>query len=279
MDDPFSALNKALELLFEIEQKRHGDFVFPEIRALKKAIETYHPEKKTTFKALVKALGGALPHFEKWGLDFDLIKNATNSLAKEHQMPAVNWDKFLSHPKVSPKFQFTFSNAQQEIELIPWLTDKARAAFTQHKSSVQVRMLIDYQEHLGFSQKLSTHLEKDPGFLSRLIMESENNFIKISNTRLILYLTDEQIAEAIIRHLPKLLQDHQNPLMQVEQLVDKLNGILSNGRSISTLLRNAEAKSVLDNSEFFQIYQSEAYKNRLEQSPSASEEEDFKPGF
>lgn len=82
-------------------------------------------------------------------------------------------------------------------------------------------------------------------------MKSESDFIKIANTRLILYLTDEQIASAIIKYLPNLLPEHPDTFMQVEQLVDKVNEILSNGRSISTLLRNTEAKSILEHSDFF----------------------------
>lgn len=96
------------------------------------------------------------------------------------------------------------------------------------------------------------------------------------------YLTDKQIAEAIIKYLPDLLQEHQNPFVLVEQLVDRLDGILSfgqpipTGRSIHTLLNNSEAKAILDSSEFFQIYQSEAYKNR-QKHPVCTEEDYLKP--
>ena len=48
----------------------------------------------------------------------------------------------------------------------------------------------------------------------------------------------------------------------VEQLITKLNEILSSGRSIETLLRNSEAKDILDQSIYFQIVQSDEYKNR-----------------
>lgn len=55
---------------------------------------------------------------------------------------------------------------------------------------------------------------------------------------------------------------------------------MSNGRSVSTLLRNAEAKPILLNSTFFQIYQSERYTSRQTQpitSDSHQESELLKP--
>ena len=97
-------------------------------------------------------------------------------------------------------------------------------------------------------------------------MRSERNFAKISHTRLCLYLTDTQLAFAIVKHCSKFVGDIENPHMQVEDLVHKLNAILSHGRSISTLLRNSDAKTILENSTFFQIYQSEEYQNRYEPS-------------
>lgn len=219
-----------------------------------------------------------MPHFEKWRINFEPIKSSVDALATQRQMPAINWDKYLAHPKVSPRFQF---GDQQDEGLIPWLKAISKEAFSQQEDDIPA-MLIAYKDHIGFSQKLSTHLQNHPEFLSHLILESKENFIEICSTRLIFYLTDKQIAEAIIKYLPDLLQEHQNPFVLVEQLVDRLDGILSfgqpipTGRSIHTLLNNSEAKAILDSSEFFQIYQSEAYKNR-QKHPVCTEEDYLKP--
>ncbi len=273
MDDPFSTLKEAVQSVFHlVPPMRNGKYTYPEIQRLKEAMENYQPNENKTFIELVKSLGAALPHFEKWRINFEPIKSSTDSLAVQHKMPAINWDKYLAHPNVSPRFQF---NDQDDEEFIPWLKAISQETFTQQEDSIRA-MLVAHREHLGFSQKLSNHLQDNPDFLSELIQESKENFIEIASTRLIFYLTDKQIADAIIKYLPDLVQEHQNLFVQVEQLVDRLNGILSNGRSISTLLRNSKAKEVLDGSEFFQIYQSDEYQNRQE-PPSFTEEEQFKP--
>jgi hypothetical protein len=263
MDDPFSALKSTFISAFHAVPMRNGKYAYPEIQHLKDAISNYHSDKKSTFIHLVNALGEALPYFEKLRVNFESVKTSIDLMAKKHQMPLVNWDKFLSHPKISPRFQFNAMAGQQhETELIPWLSSQSGRSFTQFASSEQTQILIAHREELGFSQKLKAHLEKDPEFLMRLIMKSENNFRKIAQTRLILFLTDEQIASALIKYLPILLTNHSNQFTQVQQLVDKVNDLLSNGRSISTLLRNVEAKSILDRSKLFRIYQSDDYKKR-----------------
>ncbi|WP_454785470.1 hypothetical protein [Legionella sp. WA2024007413] len=275
MDDPFSALIEAVKSVFHLIPMRNGKYTYPEIQQLKDVIERYQPDEKATFVELVKALGATLHHLEKWRINFAPIKDAIDSLAAQHQMPAINWDKYLAHPKRSQRFQF--NDTQQDVEFVPWLNAMYEKIHAQQESSLHTK-LIAHRDQLGFSQRLISHLQKEPEFLLHLIMESKEKFIQIASTRLIFYLTDEQIAKAIIKYLPDMLQDHPNPLVQVEQLVDKLNGILSNGRSISTLLRNSKAKEVLDGSELFQIYQSEEYKNRQEH-PSVVEHEEFKPRF
>ena len=277
MDNPFFALKKNLETVFRLAPIRNGAFAYSEIQQLKEALERYHPQDKRTFVELVKALRATLHHFDKWRINFDAIKNPVDALAQYHQMPTVNWDKFLSHPKPSARFQY---RAEQDIELIPWITATSKKNFEQLKYQEQINLLVTHSHNLGFSQKISAHLKKDPEFLSRFIMESKENFTKISSSRLIFYLTDEQIAQAIIKYLPSLTQEHPNPYIQIEQLVEKLNAkILSNGRSISTLLRNSEAKSILESSELFQIYQSDEYQSRESQSSLASEQENMKPNI
>ncbi|MGM9453842.1 hypothetical protein ACTAZI_10960 [Legionella bozemanae] len=273
MDDPFSSLIEAVKTVFHrVKPRVSGKYTYSEVQKLKEALENYQPAEIATFKELVNTLGAALPLFLKWGINFEPIKNAMNFLAAQHQMPPVNWDTYLS-PKTSSRLPF--HNPHQDVDFVLWLNTLSEKISTEQELSLHSQ-LIAHREQLGFSQRLISHLKKDPEFLFRLIMESKENFTQISSTRLIFYLTDVQIAQAIIQYLPELLQEHPNPFAQVEQLIDRLNGILSNGRSISTLLRNSEAKAILDGSEFFQIYQSEEYKNRQEY-PSFVEDEYSKP--
>lgn len=276
MDDPFASLNEAIEAVFHLIPMRNGKYTYDEIQQLKDALDNYEANEKTSFRKLVKALGSALPHFEKWGINFEPIKKSVDSLAEQHK-DIVDWNKYLLHrPKISSRLHFyALQNPQHDVELIPWLNTISERTSPQQEPELPA-MLIAHRNFLGFSKRLNSHLKKDPEFLSRLIMESKENFIQIAGTRLILYLTDEQLAKAIVKYIPDLLQNHPDPLVQVEQLMDKLNGILSNGRSISALLRNSVAEKILTRSEFsefFRIYQSEEYKNRQEHSSFA--ENDF----
>ncbi|STY28375.1 Uncharacterised protein [Legionella wadsworthii] len=264
MDDPFSALKKALEPVCSLMPQR----TYTEIRQLKEAADNYRPDEKSSFIELVKTLGETLRYFENRGIHvepiFEPLKNLIDELAQQHDMAAVDWGIFLSKPKNSSRFQF--QQPQHDGEFVPWLDAMSQQIPDQEDSSLHSK-LIAHKERLGFTQRLISHLKKDPEFLSRLIMESKDNFTQISRTRLILYLTDVQLAQAIIKYLPHFLQENLN-----------LNEILSNGRSISTILRNSDAKTILDNSESFQLYQNEADKN-LKDNVQYMDEDYMKASF
>lgn len=251
MNDPFSKLKNTLSDLFQMELKRNGKYIYTEIRQLEKSLENYQPNNKIKFKELIKALHACMPRIEKWRLDFNALKKPIDSLAKDLDEPLINWDSWLSRSNASPKFQFSALNNQKK-DLLTWLVE---ASGMQNDTNTHVRMLLDYRDRSGFSPRLSAHLKKDPEFLFRLIMKSNDNFKQISNTRLILYLTDQQLAEAIIKHIPRLQESDPDPKNLAQLLVKELNSTLSNGRSVSTLLRNIDAKLILDQSELLQIYQ------------------------
>ncbi|MGC1182634.1 hypothetical protein [Legionella sp.] len=278
MRDPFSALKSALQSVFNLESMRNGKYIYP-VQQLKESLDNFRPNNEKDFQEIIKALKASVPYIEKWRLDFNTIRTPIDSLAKNLNLPSINWNSFLHHSNASAKFQFKALNDKyRETELLTWLAAKSGASGKRNNVSTQVRMLLEYREHLGFSQKLNTHLKKDPDFLFQLIMESTKNFKQIAHTRLVLYLTDRQLAEAIIKHIPSLVQEHTDPSVQTINLINKLNQILSHGRSISTLLRNSEAKFILDGSEFLQMYQ----KSGMGTSPSlssSSEDESLKPVF
>lgn len=269
MEDPFSALSKSLQSVFHFEAMRNEEYVYPSIKQLKNAIEHYNSKEKNTFIDLLQAINLSLPRIEKWRIDFDPIKKSMDDLAKMHHMPTIDWSKILLHSKVSSRFQFSALNhSAKDDSLSTWLTSKTGKSFFQMDPSEITQALIGNRDRIGFSQKLRTHVEKYPDFLFQLIFDSEKNFIKICHSRLILFLTDPQIAKAIIKHLPAFLHKKGEPFEQVAQLVHTLNDILSKGRSVSTLLRNAEAKPILFNSILFQLHESEEYaKFQSQQSP------------
>lgn len=267
MADPFSALLKSLQSVFHLVAMRNGKYAYTPIQTLKEAVDGYDPSEKKTFIALFKALKNALPYLEKWRIDLDFVKSKMDELARSQNMPDIDWNKIIEHRTYSAGFQFSSLNHSRELTLVPWIATKLGKSFADLNHFEVTHVLVDFRDHHGFSQKLNAHLKEDPDFLAQLIMESERNFIKISHTRLSLYLTDTQIAEAILKHAPKLLSTHENPLVQIEQFIHTLNGILSNGRSVNTLLRNTEAKTILERSDLFQLYQSDQYKTRGDHAP------------
>ena len=266
MEDPFSALRNSLQSVFHLEAMRNGKYIYPAVQQLKDAMDRYKSQEKNTFIDLLKAIEEALPNIEKWRINFDLIRKSMDNLAKAHQMPSIDWTHIVSHPKVSSRFQFSALNQSLEEEsLNTWITNRTGKSFFHMDPSEVTRALVDNKDGNGFYPILSAYLKKYLDFLFHLIMDSEKNFIKICHSRLILYLTDPQIATAIIQHLPAFVHKKGEPFEQVDQVVHTLNDILSKGRSVSTLLRNTEAEPILLNSIFFQLYQSDGYTKQTQQ--------------
>lgn len=282
MEDPFSALQKALQKIFLLSASRNGKYAIPTIQKLHEAVENYRPNSKNSFINLLAAIEEGLPFIEKRPESFTTIRRSMDILAKKHSMPIIEWNKILS-PQHSPRFQFS-NHAPQEMDLLVWLTKKSGIPYAHLRADSDrlTDMLVANRANEGFSQKLNNHLKIDQNFLFDLIISSVTNFSKICKTRLNFYLKDEQIAHAIIKHIPNLVLKRVEPYEQVEELVQNLNRILSNGRSVSTLLRNSEARQILVNSIFFQIYESEDFKNRSDGGSSIQSSDkysDIKPGF
>lgn len=280
MSNPLAVLKEALKSVFDLEPIRNGKYSYDEIQHLKVALDNFKLNNKDNFIELSNAIGAALPrltlYMQKGHLNFNLLKTTLDAEAKSFKLPSPNWK--TRSPKSSLRFQF--GEQRNEQELLPWLKTISGINTLDNNSEMLLNLLIKHHEHYGFSQKLGTHLQKDPDFLFRLIMKSAENFSLIASTRLVLYLTDKQLAEAIIQHIPQIVQSHKNPVTQAEKLVDALNNMLSNGRSVSTLLRSEQAKQVLDNSKLLQIYQGEE-TNQIESTnpPSSFEGGGFKPGY
>ncbi|CEG58587.1 hypothetical protein [Legionella fallonii] len=272
MKAPFSALIKSLQSVFHLEVMRNGKYIYPAVQLLREAMEHYNPNATNTFLSLQKAIIDAMPYIRKRHVSLDVIKTAMDALAAIHQTQSIDWTRVKTHTQASSRFQFGSHHATKDTDLITWITSRTGKSFFQLEPNEVTQALIDNKNKLGFSQKLSSYLKKNPDFLFHLIMDSEKNFIKICHSRLILYLTDQQIAKSIIKHIASFVHKKAQPFEQVEQLVHTLNDILSNGRSISTLLRNAEAKPILFNSIFFQLYQSEGYAKHQERVRLPQEE-------
>ncbi|PJD94410.1 MAG: hypothetical protein CK426_06430 [Legionella sp.] len=261
MKDPRFSVLESLDALFHYEPTRNGKYIYPEVQKLKESVEHYTQQPtKSHFMPLVKAIAQALSYINKWDLDFKNITLILDAEAHSYGLPPINWQKLLSHSPGSPSFQFSkLNHAAPSNNLLQWLAKKSPVPISKIELT---QLLLDNKDEGGFSKKLNDHLKKEPNFLFHLIIESEDCFTKIADSLLILYLTDEQLAKAILNHLPS--EDEQSPMSFeiVDSIVEKLNKTLSHGRSISTLLRNAHAKAILDSSVVFQTYQSTAYTER-----------------
>lgn len=256
MKDPLvNELIKAFQSVFELSMRK-GKFIYPEIRKLKQILHNFDPTDKKDFHKLLKILREALPRIEQWHFDFNNIKSSLDLLAQKLNLPVIDWHKYLSHSNASFHFQISVNQRYQRINLIEWLEMESGEALADNDLLTQVNMLLKCHQYSGFSKRLTTHLEKDRDFLFQLITESEDIFTRITNTRLILHLTDGQLAKAILKHLPKWLENYPDSSMPTEKIIEIINEKLSQGRSVSTLLRNKNAKTILDSSELLNPYQS-----------------------
>lgn len=264
MKDPFVSLQEALKPLFSLEVYRNEKYVFPAVHALYEAIEQFNPQKKKTFFNLLRALTEAQPYLVKWRIDLKEVIKCMDSLAYTQSLPTINWKiVFATYPYVH-FFQFSVHHrpqAKDKLDLLSWLSKNIGKPYNELNHFAQAQVLLEHRSQPGFSSKLTAQLKKDPDFLFELILSSERNFMKIVDSRLCLYLTDEQIAKAIKKHAHKWINPHIGREAQIEQLTHKVNSVLSHGRSMNTLLRNAKAKVIIESST---VYQTEVTHNPRE---------------
>jgi hypothetical protein len=256
MHDPsISSLVQSLNVIFRSEQLRKGRYTYKEVQQLKEAAENYqsHPSKNN-FIHLRSAVKNAFNYVQKWHVDLNILKEALEQLSTAH---GVSFDWQYMHVSVKTALRFDSNNSAftQLHDLTYWLTLKCGRAYNKLGSEEQTRLLVKYSDYPGFSKLLIAHLNKNPSFIFDLSMTSADNFRRIVQTRLVLFLTDVQLANALVTFIPDFVQRRRDPYEQVTLLIEHLNEILSNGRSIPSLLRNAEAKEILDTNIFIQLYE------------------------
>lgn len=241
MPDPLTVLKDALKPIFILKQITGRTVVHSEIIALQKALDEFQPNKKNSFLKLRNAVGNALPFIEKWHVDFNSVRSALEAMNQDHGLDPIKWDVYLSRANTSPTFQFSADEG-----LLSWMEVHAEPNVV-----TTLERLVNLRETSGFSQKLNAHLKQDPDFLVDLIMESGENLTQIARTRLILFITDKQLAEAIIEHIPSFIQNDIEPNAQAAQLIKRLDELLSKyGRTLSSLAsHSAEARAVFASSE------------------------------
>jgi hypothetical protein len=245
MEDPFRELSHLLHVVLLTATQRNGAYTNKQVHLLDNALHNYNPKNRQSFVILIRALMDSIPYLEKKNIDLNKLMKCMNHLAKKHSMPSIEWHTIVAHHKKSQKFQFE-PQVAHEKSLFRWLSLQIGKPFGQLGHLEKTQTLIDQRNQSGFIKKLSLYLKKHPDFLFELMMKSEKNFIKIVGTRLNLYVTDEQLAEAIVHHRNKLIQNN-NPshVPENEHFIEELNRLLTNGRSFATLCRNAKAQKIL----------------------------------
>ena len=86
MTDPFSTLQHSLKVLFNMEACRNNKYIYPQIQALREALEQYNPNVKKSFFTLLKALTEAQTNIQKWRIDFNEIKKCIDHLARKYAL-------------------------------------------------------------------------------------------------------------------------------------------------------------------------------------------------
>ncbi len=258
--DPLFVLLKSLQSVFDLEALRQDKYVFPPVQALKNALDQYQkqPENNQSYVHLLEAIVDSRPFIEKWRVvNFNQIKECMNQLAKKHQMPSIDWESFFEDQKMPYWFNF---KPRSDKELIPWLEAKGVKGFSQLNLAEQAKVLVAHVEDSGFSKKFTAYLRKNPDFLLKMSTYSEHNFVLIAGSRLNLYLNDKQLADSITHYCKGLIQ-HNHEFSHIDKLIDKLNTLLSNGRSVTTIMRHEDAKEVLE--DFFSQTEEKQNPNQL----------------
>lgn len=241
MKDPFAELGDTLQTLFRTAVIRNGKYAIHPIQELKDALDQYKPPTHERFIALVKALAHCTPYMNKKFHVLNHALHSTSELAKELNIPQSQWLQVMKEENRSSRFAPT-PRPPDEKTLIPWLSHLTGQHFNSLSHSEKTQVLAEHSHKKGFSNKLNEYLKKNPDFLYKLTLESEKNFQKIVGSLLNLYLTDVQLAQGIIAHLPKL----QEGATDQEQFFKKMDGMMKNGRSMLSLLRNSDAQALLE---------------------------------
>lgn len=184
-------------------------------------------------------------------IDSNTIRDSLTELAEEFNT-SFNWELFLSPNAKAFTFRYSSQFFKSEAsDLLAWLVQKEGLRTKPESLHAWRYLLVRHHETLGFSPKLNEHLLKDPEFLFRIIMDTEENFRKICRTQIILHLTDVQIAQAIVKHHSKWFPNTLQSPITAQIMISKINEFLTHGRSYITLVRNDQAKLILDNVDVF----------------------------
>ena len=274
MTDPHSELDVFIQDILTLQHKNHNDhYRFGPAQALKTAADKYRQNpNKDSFMQLINAITGILPYISNSRvINLTRFQSKINEIANKHyQMEPINWQENTGRTRTTTRvtvgFRFT-SISHSGDSLLPWLNTIISRDFVKLNGTQQTQVLIEcYAKYDGFSTALKRHLDVNPDFLVKLALNSEENFIKIAQSRLNLFLDDQQMATIMKEHWLDRSQVYSFEVM--DQLLNKMASVLSYGRTIAKLLENPNVQEYLRDTPFLNFYQREDYKHHLESTPS-----------
>lgn len=253
MSDPLEELENSLAYMFELQTKKTGKYINPDIQKLKNALDNYRDGPSISLQELITAVKQALPIIVNYGIESYVVKMKMDALAEENGS-SINWDLPVKKSRYSPQFQFAASLEVTNDDFIAWLSSRVDKDFPELDSQAQVEILIAERGEREFTTKLAEHLRNEPDFLLDLIMTSPEIFNPLMETRIGFQLENRQIAQAIYHHY-LVEMDGQGSLQQLEEQLVWLDDLLAKtGRSMEKLLADPLAKAELEKSNIFQRY-------------------------
>lgn len=268
--DPLGELEDSLAYMFELQAKNTGGYIDPAVNKLRLALDNYKQNNSSLLlKNLLVALKNAFPVIDKYYVDSYKVRQKIEALIGM-QGESINW--YTSKQTYRYPFFQTPKIKDNKTDFIPWLSARIGKDFASLNGESQVQILINEKSDKEFTVKLKLHLHAKPDFLVNLAMKSPKAFIKLMSCSLAFHLEKYQIAKAIYHHGKTILEESLNldksiePIEKTMQLVSYLNERLSSLHSIEKLLQDPQAKAVLDQSELFQLYQSDEYQRQQGQS-------------
>lgn len=264
--EPFKALEECLQTAFLIDPERKAGYTIQEIQRLKQATDTYQPDSVAHFNALRSALLEAIPYLKRTHIHFETLKKSMNDLASKLKIDPIDWQREMHTRNIASRLSKTPIDPSSVPGTFPdWVHSMMEKPF----DALSESDILQIMEEQVFYQKLKEHLSQHPDFLFDTMMASKEVFAAVIQTRLILYITDPQLAQSIIKHAPSFFINlHPEKPEQVDVHIHKINSRLSCGRSVSTLLRNADAKAILDGFRLFDLYQQNTLKTHATNTPS-----------
>ncbi|SPX62708.1 hypothetical protein [Legionella feeleii] len=102
MSDPLGELENSLAYMFELQTKKTGKCIHPDVQRLKNALDNYKKGPSISLQELVTAVKQALPVIVNYGVELYVVKNENECFGRR---------KGLIYQLGSPDYTFSLSTS------------------------------------------------------------------------------------------------------------------------------------------------------------------------